>query len=327
MVHFLRASTRETEGIPIDTSHNCRFTAGLKKPKPMSQFLFCLSLIVVFSVNAQSTAITFQSATEQTALLELYTSEGCSSCPPAETWLSRLKESPGLWKDFVPLAFHVDYWDYLGWRDPWASSQFSDRQRAYAQNRHSDSIYTPEFVLSGREWRGWLGSKSVPVSEPKVGILTAASTNGTLWHVRFVPATPRDRYEVHVAFLSSALNSDVKAGENRGRRLNHDFVVMTLVNGLLTRHDDGFRGECVLPFEPKATQGRLALAVWVTGVGQLEPLQATGGWLPYRGVMSEGQACHAFMASFHIRCIRYLLRRQQNMWIDGTSETEGKFSS
>ncbi len=267
----------------------------MKNPKRMSQFPFCLPLIILFSVNAQATAIMFQSATEQTALLELYTSEGCSSCPPAETWLSRLKESPGLWKDFVPLAFHVEYWDHLGWRDPWASSQFSDRQRAYAQNWHSENIYTPEFVLSGREWRGWSGGKSAPVSESKVGILTAVSTNGILWHMRFVPATPRDRYEVHVAFLSSALNSDVKAGENQGRRLKHDFVVMTLVNGLLTRHDDGFLGECVLPFEPKATRGRLALAVWVTEAGQLEPLQATGGWLPYRGEMSGGQPGHLFM--------------------------------
>lgn len=276
----MRATTFEAGGVPIDPSHSGEFTAGLKKPKPMSQFLFCLPLIIVFSVNAQATAITFQSTTERTALLELYTSEGCSSCPPAETWLSRLKESPGLWKDFVPLAFHVEYWDHLGWRDPWASSQFSDRQRAYAQNWHSENIYTPEFVLSGREWRGWSGGKSAPVSESKVGILTAVSTNGTLWHMRFVPATPRDSYEVHVAFLSSAVTSDVKAGENQGRRLNHDFVVMTLVNGLLTRHDDGFQGECVSPFEPRASQGRPALAVWVTGVGQLEPVQATGGWLP-----------------------------------------------
>src|SRR6266853_2095647 len=68
---------------------------------------FCLS----------ASPITFQSSETQTTLIELYTSEGCSSCPPAETWLSRLKESPALWKDFVPLAFHVDYWDYFGWRE------------------------------------------------------------------------------------------------------------------------------------------------------------------------------------------------------------------
>src|SRR3989454_6981340 len=84
----------------------------------------CLCAMFVATVFAQSTPPTFQSSERQTAVIELYTSEGCSSCPPAETWLSRLKESPGLWKNFVPLAFHVDYWDYLGWRDPWASKSF-----------------------------------------------------------------------------------------------------------------------------------------------------------------------------------------------------------
>src|SRR5258708_5201471 len=117
--------------------------------KPMSRSRWCQILIMTISMNAQAEPLTFQSALEQTALLELYTSEGCSSCPPAETWLSRMKESPGLWKDFVPVAFHVDYWDYLGWRDLWATRGFSDRQRAYAGHWQSKSIYTPCFVLNG----------------------------------------------------------------------------------------------------------------------------------------------------------------------------------
>ena len=94
--------------------------------------LFCgLAALVAASLNAQTKPVVLQSGERQIAVLELYTSEGCSSCPPAETWLSRLREAPGLWKDFVPLAFHVDYWDYLGWRDPWGSREYSNRQRAY----------------------------------------------------------------------------------------------------------------------------------------------------------------------------------------------------
>jgi len=100
------------------------------------------------------------------ALLELFTSEGCSSCPPAETWLSGLRSAPGLWKEFVPASFHVDYWDYLGWRDPWASKIFSYRQRDYAQSWHSDSIYTPGFVLNGREWRSWSREQNGPPGFP-----------------------------------------------------------------------------------------------------------------------------------------------------------------
>ena len=141
----------------------------LQNLRPMKQLFVFLTLIAVFSVNAQTNTTTFRSTTEQTALLELYTSEGCSSCPPAEAWLSGLKESPGLWKSFVPLAFHVDYWDYLGWRDPWAARLYSDRQRAYAGRWHSESIYTPGFVLDGKEWRGWPGRKDVPKAPSEGG--------------------------------------------------------------------------------------------------------------------------------------------------------------
>src|SRR4051812_33062365 len=111
----------------------------------MSKFLFLLPLFITLPINAEPATITFQSGPEQTTLLELYTSEGCSSCPPAEKWLSHLKESPGLWKDFVPVAFHVDYWDRLGWRDLLADRGFSDRQLAYAESWHSENVYTPAF--------------------------------------------------------------------------------------------------------------------------------------------------------------------------------------
>ena len=110
---------------------------------------------VLAGIATDAAPIQFQSPARQVALVELYTSEGCSSCPPAESWLSGLKEKPGLWNEFVPIAFHVDYWNYLGWRDKWSSKQYSDRQRDYAGVWGSESIYTPEFVLNGKEWRNW----------------------------------------------------------------------------------------------------------------------------------------------------------------------------
>ncbi|MDQ3115241.1 MAG: DUF1223 domain-containing protein [Verrucomicrobiota bacterium] len=76
----------------------------------------------------------------RTHLLELFTSEGCSSCPPAEAWLSKLKDDPGLWRDFVPLAFHVDYWDRLGWRDPFASKVWTSRQYEYSARWKSSNV-------------------------------------------------------------------------------------------------------------------------------------------------------------------------------------------
>jgi hypothetical protein len=235
-----------------------------------------------FCVAASAAPVVFQSSERQTALVELYTSEGCSSCPPAESWLSGLKKAPGLWDDFVPVAFHVEYWDNLGWRDKWSSKQFSDRQRGYAGAWGSDTIYTPEFVLNGKEWRNWFGLRGAPgLSDAKAGILTVSHEGTNHWRVSFVPAAGGTTgYEVNAALLDSELSSDVKAGENEGRHLNHDFAALTLMKQTLAGKDNGFQGEFTLDTNPKATNGRLALAVWVTRAGELEPLQAVGGWLP-----------------------------------------------
>src|SRR6266404_9649783 len=247
----------------------------------MRAFLMCLPTMFVAAVNAQNAPLTFQSSGKQTALIELYTSEGCSSCPPAEAWLSHLRTSPGLWKDFVPLAFHVDYWDHLGWRDPWASKSFSDRQRTYAKQWRSDSIYTPGFLLNGKEWRDWSARKDGPKSVGvKAGVLTVRSSDTNLWQVSFAPANAASAdYEVHAALLAGGLSSNVKAGENRGRLLSHDFVVLTFAIASLIRSDDVAHGEFVFSQQRSVAKSDLALAVWITAAGRLEPLQATGGWL------------------------------------------------
>ena len=91
---------------------------------------FCL-LFACISVNAAP--VEFQSSQRQVSLLELYTSEGCSSCPPAEAWLSKLKNSQGLWDEFVPVAFHVDYWNNPGWKDRFSDEQYTERQKSYAK--------------------------------------------------------------------------------------------------------------------------------------------------------------------------------------------------
>ena len=132
--------------------------------------LILMPMFLSPAVKAES--IIFQSGETQTSLLELYSSEGCSSCPPAEKWLTGLKEAPGLWRAFVPVCFHVDYWDYLGWKDDLASPQFTKRQRTSAQYLKLDSVYTPGFLVNGREWRGWFdGKKSFPLTSEKIGQL------------------------------------------------------------------------------------------------------------------------------------------------------------
>ena len=181
----------------------------------------------------------------------------------------------------MPLAFHVDYWDYLGWRDPWANKSFSDRQRAYAKQWRSESIYTPGFVLNGKEWRDWSGRKDVPKPVGmNAGVLTVTSSDTNRWKVSFAPAnTGGADYEVHAALLTGGLSSNVKAGENRGLLLRHDFAVLTLATATLVRSGNVIQGEFALSQPRGVAESDLALAVWLTPAGRLEPLQATGGWL------------------------------------------------
>ena len=245
--------------------------------------LCCLPLIATMTANAQPAAIQFQSAPVRTALLELYTSEGCSSCPPVEAWLSGLQDSPRLWKDFAPVAFHVDYWNYLGWKDAWSNAEYSERQRAYAQLWHSENIYTPELVLNGKEWHNWFTGKNGPKSDGgRAGILTVTATATNRWQACFVPEKTADApCEIHAALLAGGIVSDVKAGENKDRRLNHDFAVVNLVQTGMTTSNGVAKGKFILnPPRAGAGAGRtLALTVWVTRGGQPEPLQGNGGWL------------------------------------------------
>lgn len=241
---------------------------------------FLLSAIAATSTFAQVTNLSFQSSDNRTALLELYASEGCNSCPPAEAWLSRQTNAAGLWTDFVPMAFHVDYWDHLGWRDRWGKPEFSDRQRAYSELFRSRTIYTPEFILNGHEWRRWTDVNQVPQTKTKTGVLVVTPGASNLWQVQFTPKNPATAYELHAAHLVCGVSSDVTAGENDGHHLAHDFVALALVNGRLEKQDTGFKGTFAFaPFDlPRGS--RAAFAVWVTREGQLEAEQATGGWLP-----------------------------------------------
>lgn len=223
----------------------------------------------------------FQSGTNHTALIELYTSEGCSSCPPAEESFSQLKAHPRLWLDFVPVAFHVDYWDYLGWRDPFGAAEYSNRQRAYADVWKSRSVYTPGFVLNGKEWRGFNRDKLPRASHPPMGGLTLSSEDGKRWLLRFKPAAHlSDSLAFYAALLGFDLSSNVKAGENRGRKLEHDFVVLTLASGIPKKSEESFQAELSLIPPSHLSAKSLGVAVWVTRQDDLQPLQALGGWLP-----------------------------------------------
>lgn len=169
------------------------------------------------------------------ALVELYTSEGCSSCPPADRWLSGLKALAGR-ATVVPLAFHVTYWDYIGWRDAFADERNTGRQRARASASGARYVYTPQVIVGGRDFPGWRGGgferavekvnrmparadlelRLVPVAAGKLLVeVTAQARTGVA----------RDHLALVVAAVQDGLSSRVSAGENRGEQLRHDFVV------------------------------------------------------------------------------------------------------
>jgi hypothetical protein len=231
-----------------------------------------LLLLALLAVPLAAASRHFASGETRTHLLELYSSEGCSSCPPAEKWLGDLRDAPGLWRDFVPVAFHVVYWDRLGWRDRFASKEFTARQYAYASVWRSDSVYTPGFVFDGAESRSTFGQHQPSPSAEKTGVLSVEYADGGICRVSF--AAPGD-FEVHAAVLGGGITSPVRAGENEGRTLRHDFVALALAAAPFKA------GVAELNLPTPAVTGvqRHALAIWVTRRGELAPVQATGGWL------------------------------------------------
>jgi hypothetical protein len=123
----------------------------MKKILLLASFILPLSfqLQAADTVTAKEDLNTARSPHNRVALLELYTSEGCSSCPPADRFLSSLKTAGITDKQLIPVAFHVTYWDYIGWQDRFAKKQHDERQRELAHKNRQTTVYTPQFVLAG----------------------------------------------------------------------------------------------------------------------------------------------------------------------------------
>ena len=237
----------------------------------------CLAYPAALCVAAETR---FESGPQQTALIELYTSEGCSSCPPAEAWLSRLKDNSGLWKQFVPIAFHVDYWDRLGWRDRFSSQRWTERQRRYASLWQSESVYTPAVVVNGREQHGLPGTNLSQLNEKQPGILDVTTSDGKNFSIEFRPEKGSGSdWEAHLALLGSGISSNVRAGENSGRDLQHDFVVLDLRDATMKSENGTLRARLTMDAMGEAG-ARKAVAVWISDRDRLAPVQASGGWLP-----------------------------------------------
>ena len=222
-------------------------------------------------------SIVVRSGERQTAVLELYTSEGCSSCPPADRWLTRLTEAPPDGLDVLALGFHVDYWDYLGWKDRFSSRDFSARQRMLGANNRQRTIYTPEFFVNGKEARG---------SQNIIGMIRDANRTAAPLQLELKVSrasdslvidlhSPGDRKTVgtlhHRYFVyENDLSTAVERGENAGSTLAHQQVVRYMSPAQNLRADNRY----TIPLQPGWKRENLGVAVLVTSPGNLHYLQA-----------------------------------------------------
>ena len=237
-----------------------------------------LSGFLLMIATTSTGALQLDSGERTVTLIELYTSQGCSSCPPAERWLGELRHHPRLWQDYVPLAFHVDYWDYIGWKDKLATPAYTSRQMNYHREGALRTVYTPAFVVNGREWRSWfrLRSPSAPTDDsPATGRLTA-SLSGDALTARFQSQQPVTQpLTLNVALLGVGLTVEVARGENAGKTLTQDFSVL----GYKAVTSETPSWSTTLPRIDPPAGVRTALALWVSTADSLMPLQAVGGWL------------------------------------------------
>jgi hypothetical protein len=243
----------------------------------MRWFLLFLSGVTAAVDAAQCVS---ESGKGTTALVELYTSEGCSSCPPAERWLSAIAQRHAP-ESVVPLALHVDYWDYIGWKDPYARREFSLRQRKLSQLQKMALVYTPQVVLQGRDFRAW-GSAAFGEAVARINAqparahlrLEILSTGKDALEARASAelAAPADDAALYLAVYRSKLESEVSAGENRGRILRHDQVVLEWQGpfGVAKRLVEHRR----LPLLPGASPANSGVAAFVQSRRTGEVLQA-----------------------------------------------------
>jgi len=209
-------------------------------------------------------------------LVELFTSEGCSSCPPADALLGTLEG-----QDVIVLSEHVDYWNEGGWKDPFSSAKYTQRQQAYASRLHVESPYTPQMIVDGTvEFVG--GDKqrakaalelAAHAEKVKLRLIPVAGDNGHPAHVRVevdpLPASLKiNNAEVYVALAANEETSQVLHGENGGRRLHHVAVVRSLNSVGKIRHGSAFTGEISLKTQGEKDPSQLRVVAFVQEQGQ-----------------------------------------------------------
>ena len=217
-------------------------------------------------------------------LIELFTSQGCSSCPPAEAWIGQLTSHKDLWKRFVPVVFHVDYWDRLGWKDPYAREQYTRRQYEYRNFHQLRSVYTPGFFVDGKEWKGFFEAGNLPAIRTETSKLAATWDAGTIT-INTTPVVTQTQF--HAVVLGFGLKTSVKRGENAGRKLAGNFVVLSHKTSRASLIETP-SAEIKFRLSDLASKApRYGFAVWSTVGASPIPLGASGNWLPKQPFVPE----------------------------------------
>lgn len=229
---------------------------------------------------SQQTTRTIASTNKPVQLVELYTSQGCYSCPPAERWMNKMTSSPDLWESLIPINLHVDYWDYIGWKDPFALKEFSSRQRKYERLGHTSNVATPGFVVNGEGWNGWFWRRSIPDASTFPGGPLALNISDQSFEVNYEPSKHSlKRLNAHVAILGFGIETEIPRGENAGKTLPHDFVVVGYQRALLRKSDLDWNKVINKPKTVDVPMTRQAVVTWVTADDDPKPLQVAAGWL------------------------------------------------
>ena len=245
----------------------------------MSLKAYSLSLLVtsLFSMNVFATDVMFESGTKQVNVIELFTSEGCNSCPPAEEYLNSYTTKLATWTKVIPVAFHVDYWDYIGWTDRYADKRFGQRQSRYAKLRRASTVYTPAFFVNGRNWRPGFFSSAIRESKDTPGNLkiNVDAKNKQLDAVYESTAKASQPLVLNIAILGMDLKTQILSGENEGRTANHEFVVV----GFDYKASQNRQWSMPFPDLHYKDVNKYAIAAWVSAGDNPTPIQATGGLL------------------------------------------------
>jgi hypothetical protein len=217
------------------------------------------------------------------ALIELYTSEGCDSCPPADRWFSTI-DLGGRGTRAVALAFHVDYWDRQGWKDRFSEATYTDRQYEQMRRQRTTFVYTPQVLVQGHEFSQWrstgqptalLDTINARPARATIDLAANPVSGGSTTvdvHVRVPEPSDRAHASVAVALVQSGLNSEVKAGENAGKHLSHDHVVRQWHAGLAVNSAGEARER--LQFTVPADAGPLEIVAFAEDAANGDVLQA-----------------------------------------------------